>query len=137
MQQLLVSCVHMPRELANFTRRFQVWEYKVSHGQLLLRSVKGDGLPTRVDVLFKSVAAVHLPTAFDGLSVSETSEGEDTNLHLLPGLQQKHGKKTFIVRGSQFTGYVIAGAFAFHEDELEYYDPSHFTSINIGGHITK
>jgi hypothetical protein len=83
-------------------------------------------LPTRIDVLFKNVAAVHLPTILDGLAVSEATEEEKTELHVQVGLTRLDGRKVFVVHGSNFMGYVIAGIVAWHEDEREHYEPSHF-----------
>ena len=58
----------MSEAIVSFPRRFQIWLYSVSHGQLLLRSNRSGEFSTRIDVLFKNVAAIELPTAFDGLS---------------------------------------------------------------------
>jgi hypothetical protein len=55
-------------------RRFQLWSYRVSHSQLLLRSVKDAEHTSRIDVLFKGVDALDLPTRLDGL-VIENCEG--------------------------------------------------------------
>jgi hypothetical protein len=43
----------MSAQVADFQRKFQIWLYSVSHGQLLLRSNRSDEFRTRVDVLFK------------------------------------------------------------------------------------
>src|SRR4051794_7357175 len=50
-------------------RHFQIWRYEVGHAQLLLRSVKDDHHASRIDVLFKTVKAIDLPTRFDGLQI--------------------------------------------------------------------
>ena len=39
-------------------RRFQLWSYRVSHSQLLLRSVRDAEHTSRIDVLFKGVDAL-------------------------------------------------------------------------------
>ena len=116
----------MPNELLNCSRPFQIWEYTVGHAQLLLRSPKAVDLPTRVDVLFKNVAAIHLQTNLDSLRVSEAIEGEEIGLHSGLGATISKNRKIFVVRGSDFVGYVIAGAIAWHEDDGEYHDPSFF-----------
>ena len=117
----------MPTNAVNFSRRFQMWEYTVGHGQLLLRSPKTTGLSTRIDILFKNVAAVHLPTILDGLAVSEATEGERSELHVQVDPSRLEGRKVFVVRGSNFMGYVVAGIVASHEDEREYHEPSRFS----------
>jgi len=38
-------------------RFFQLWRMTVSHGRVLLRSTKADGIATRIDVLFKNARA--------------------------------------------------------------------------------
>jgi hypothetical protein len=110
-----------------FARRFQLWAYTVGHGQLLLRSPKSAGLSTRVDVLFKNVAAIHLPTILDGLAVSEATEGQKSELRVQVDPLRLEGRRVFVVRGTNFMGYVVAGVVASHEDEREYHEPSHFS----------
>src|SRR5689334_11720122 len=89
-------------------RRFQVWRYEVGHSMLLLRSTKGDQHATRVDVLFKPVKRLDLPTAFDGLTVERAGEGR------------------FDLRGDGWSGSVHATTVSVTEDEGEYFDPSPF-----------
>jgi hypothetical protein len=79
-----------------------------------------------VDVLFKDVAAMQLPTIFDGLSVVEASADEARGLNIQLGSLPLHGRKVFVIRGSNFEGYVIAGAVFWHEDEGQHFDESHF-----------
>lgn len=116
----------MPDELLNSPRRFRIWEYTVGHKQLLLRSTKDPGLSTRIDVLFKNVAAIHLCTSLDGLTISKVADGEniDPPLGIRPEILD--GMNLYIVRGAGFTGYVIAGVMGWHEDEGEYHDRSYF-----------
>src|SRR5580692_3599743 len=116
----------MRTDRIDFPRSFQMWAYTVGHAQLLLRSPKSTDLPTRIDVLFKNVAAVHLPTILDGLTISGATEEEKSELHVQVGLPRLDGRKVFVVRGSNFIGYVIAGVVAWHEDEREHYEASHF-----------
>jgi len=89
-------------------RRFQLWAYKVGHAQLLLRSVKGDGHQTRLDVLFKNVHRVELPTLMQGLVIAERPDGG------------------YDVSGDGWSGQVQAGTCVTAEDAGEYFDPSPF-----------
>jgi hypothetical protein len=106
----------MAKEIMRFSRMFQLWRYSVSHSQLLLRS-KSPDLPTRIDVLFKGVSLIHLPTLFDSLVIFESSEEV--------GKQSKSQKK-FLIESSDFKGHVNALAVFSHEDEGDYFDPSFF-----------
>jgi len=116
----------MSTQLISFPRRFQMWAYTVGHGELLLRSPKAPGLPTRIDVLFKNVSGIHLPTLSDGLQISEATEKEETKLRSQLSSSRLEGRKVFVVRVEGFMGYVIAGVVAWHEDKGEYYEPSFF-----------
>jgi hypothetical protein len=89
------------------TRRFQMWLYAVSHGQLMLRSVKAEGEPRRVDILFKNVRSLNLPTTAEGLTISRIDDG-------------------FVMGGVNWTGHIEADACFVAEDEGEYFEPSPF-----------
>ena len=113
--------------LVAFPRGFQIWLYQVGHGQLLLRSTKADKFPTRVDILFKNVGAICLPMTFDGLTIVEAAENVAHDMWSRMHSVTLGSRKTFLISGSGFSGYVIAGSLAWHEDELEYYDKSYFS----------
>jgi hypothetical protein len=110
------------------TRFFQLWSYSVSHGELLFRSTKSTEFSTRIDVFFKGVKEVHLPTTSDGLSVTE---GSDTDIRKLSPLRQSpfgEDVKLFTVEGADFVGYVAALVALSHEDNGEYNEPSFFVA---------
>ena len=94
-------------------RHFELWRYEVGHAQLLLRSVKSDQNQTRIDVLFKVVEAIDLPTSFDGLRL------------------ERHDN-AFGLSGVGWSGSVIAGACFRAEDTGEYFDPSPFADSMPG-----
>jgi hypothetical protein len=103
-------------------RQFQMWSYIVSHSQLLLRSPKAPGLPTRIEVLFKDVSLIHLETSLDGLSICEV-EWSSADLPVdISQVPTRH--RLFRVATNAITGYVAAAAFFSSEDEKEYYDDS-------------
>jgi hypothetical protein len=121
-------------EVVKSDRRFTIWKYTVSHSSLLLRSTKSDGVPTRIDVLFKGVREFHLPTNFTGVSIVEASEMEVQQLGILrrsPSVDKSD--KVFKVQGRDFVGYVTAMAAFCHEDEREYYEPSFFHPVEVLG----
>lgn len=121
----------MPGQLMSFSRRFQMWRYAVGHGQLLLRSTKDPDFSTRVDVLFKNVAAIHLPTILAGMTVSDATDSEKSELNLQIDPSRLEGRKIFVVRGSNYLGYVVAGNVASHEDDRDYHEPSHFSILPV------
>jgi hypothetical protein len=114
-------------EIIKSDRRFQIWNYTVSHSSLLFRSTKSDGVPTRIDVLFKGVSEFHLPTSFTGLSLTKASDADVQRLcSLRPSLSLGKDRKVFKVQGLDFVGYVAALIAVCHEDEGEYDAPSFF-----------
>jgi hypothetical protein len=98
-----------PAESYETDRHFQVWRFTVSHSQLLLRSVKGRGHSTRIDVLFKGVDTIELPTSFDGLRIERNGE-------------------RYTVSGPGWSGHVTATACFRAEDDGKYFDPSPFAA---------
>lgn len=50
-------------------RVFKVWEYRVSHAQLLLRSPKSEAHPRNLDVIFVGVEYLDLPTRLEGIEI--------------------------------------------------------------------
>jgi len=51
-------------------RRFQVWEYRVSHGSLLVRSPKGLHAEKNIDLVFVGVGYMALPRLMRGVSIN-------------------------------------------------------------------
>lgn len=52
------------------SREFSVWDYNVSHAQLLIRSPKSTEMSDNIDIVFWGVKYVEIPTSFVGLSLS-------------------------------------------------------------------
>jgi hypothetical protein len=117
----------MNTEIINSKRLFQLWNYSVSHSELLFRSTKSTECPTRIDVFFKGVKEFHLPTTAKGLLITEAS---DADIRKLCTLRQppsfSKDVKVFTIQGGNFVGYVAALIALSHEDEGEYHDPSFF-----------
>jgi hypothetical protein len=105
----------------SFDRLFQIWTYVVSHSQLLLRSVKTQEAKSRIDILFKNVGLVCLTASLDNIAVEQVSPSVVGLTGTEPFLK---GRTVFQVKSSNYTGYVVAGAVACHEDQGEYHEPS-------------
>lgn len=114
----------MTSPLQQSSRVFQLWAYTVSMGRLLLRSTKTDESPTRMDIVFQNVEAVHLPALLRGLRVSEADPDESRRVIEANGLLPDADRTVFAISGSGFTGYVVAGAFVTSEDEGDFNEPS-------------
>jgi hypothetical protein len=109
-------------QIFSAARQFQLWSYVVSHRQLLLRSPKAAGLPTRLEILFKDVSLICIGITFDNLSIQEIERGSPD----LPidASYVPDGHRLFRLSTNTTAGYVAAAAFFSSEDEKEYYDDS-------------
>lgn len=73
-------------------RDFQVWEYQVGHGTLLVRSPKGPAGPrspertTNVDIVFVAVEYLSLPSSMRGLTLEQPTRQD------LEGLASQLGR---------------------------------------------
>jgi hypothetical protein len=106
----------------SFNRVFEVWKYQVGHGQLLLRSTKNDECPTRIDLGFKDVVYVQLPTL---VNVASVRVGGATELPSAVGAElDLQGRKVFVLESDCVGGIIVAGFAAWSEDVGEYHEPS-------------
>ena len=120
----------MPIELS---RMVQLWSYTVGHGQLLLRATKDRDHPTRVDVLFKGVAAMQLPSVMTSLVVRDAEPDERARILSSTSVEMPNERHCFVLEGPDFQGWVIAGVAVTVEDEGEYYEPSPLLDGLLGG----
>jgi hypothetical protein len=54
-------------------RVFQVWDYRVSHKQLLIRSPRGPECSENIDLVFWGVRALQVPTTLHGIELNVLS----------------------------------------------------------------
>lgn len=102
-------------------RLFDIWTYYKGHRQLVLRaphftSIHEAVFPTRVDVLFKNVHALRLPTRMRGLTVSIANDELATRVARELAPRRSPSQQVFVLRGEDYEGYVIASVVAMAED---------------------
>jgi hypothetical protein len=115
----------MHQEVFSFQGRFQLWSFTVSHSQILIRSVKSEKRQTRIDVLFKDVSSLSLPTILDDFSIVEIDNPPDTH-EISKSIYFDRKSYRVLFEGGE--GIIVAGAMGWHEDNGEYFDPSFFAS---------
>ena len=114
-------------------RAFRMHAFFQGHSQLLLRAERHAGYsvpqyPTRIDILFKAVEFVKLPTTMRGFSLSTATPGDGSVAEAWLPRSFGPGSEVFVVRGSDYEGYVVAAAAYLCEDEVEDgYAPSALT----------
>lgn len=89
-------------------RVFKIWDYNVSHKQLLIRSPRTNGEVENIDVIFWGVEHISLASSFDGLSLERGVANSETSIPV------------FAV-GS---GHVIAAGCKVLVNQLEIFDSS-------------
>ena len=115
--------------MLRFNRKFLMWRYTVGHQQLLLRSVKAEESGTRIDILFKAVKHVCIPTTIEDIVIEEIRSAPGSH----PTWASTPDAQMFKVSGKHGEGYVVAGALAHSEDEGEYDSPSKFDDSMLTG----
>lgn len=106
------------------SRQFQLWDYNVSHQQLLLRSPKSQEEETNVDLIFHGVEQISLPTSLAGVQiVAQPFDGEIATRERL-----STAGTVYVINSEGKTGWIVAyGCWAFEnrvglfESTLQYY----------------
>lgn len=97
-------------------RDFQLWEYKVSHGCLLIRSPKGPEIAKNVDLICVGVDYLAAPRHIRGIELVEGTAEEITTLsHLLGKDIQPTNLRVIVSEGRRFP--IVAVGFKFSENE--------------------
>jgi len=115
-------------------RTFKVWQYEVSHGQLLIRSPKAPATRaspaflTNVDLVCLGVEYMAVPRVFQGLELVAPSPDEIRQLERLLGRAiAPENLKILSSDGRRFS--VVASTFLFSENDWDIFDsPFEFRS---------
>ena len=103
------------------SRMFQTWEFKVSHGQLLIRSPKDANHSTNVDLIFSGVEYVDLPRHLGQLEVQHPDEAD---ISFIGERLAKQGSSNsiFVLTSDSRRYHVVAAALTISENELDIFD---------------
>lgn len=101
-------------------RAFQVWDYNVSHKQLLIRSPASPDLAGNVDLVFWQVEFVAIPTAFHGLAIDLPTKVEKASVEKHTG--ESPFSKVFCLETGKLRHLVVAGGFKALMNELDIFD---------------
>jgi hypothetical protein len=115
-------------------RAFQVWEYQVSHANLLIRSpqkpasVNGPAQTTNIDIHFQGVDYFALPRQLHGLEFGAATQEDIEYLQRLLGKQiAAAGVHILLSEGRRFE--VVADAVSVTENDWDIFDsPIQFRS---------
>jgi hypothetical protein len=106
-------------------RSFSIFGYAMSHGLLLLRSVKSGGAPaTRVDILFQDVRVLEIRAWFKGIKIEEVDPTFVEGRHSNPEEMIEYGNRVYAITSSGWSGFIVGGVVQFNEDDGDRFGPS-------------
>jgi len=101
-------------------RRFQVWEYRVSHASLLIRSPKSSHFEQNVDIMFVGVEYLRVPSSLQGVVLDEST---DEDLSEVKGVAENVDRgrvHVLISEGNRFI--VVASACKVSENDGDIFE---------------
>jgi hypothetical protein len=110
---------------ARFNGEFTVVLYHQHHGVLLLRSGdRDDGGPRRIELLFRGVVWMSLPSWLNDFTIEQCLLDEIIERVPPNHLGKAQSRKVFRIDIDRTPHYVIAGSVSAARDERSYFDPS-------------
>ncbi len=100
-------------------RNFQLWEYNVSHGSLLIRSPKKGDHKYNIDVKFYGVEFVSVPRHLEHIAIVNASNEE---IQYLKNLIGKSIENVFVLKSAKARHLVAAAGIKVDENELDIFD---------------
>jgi hypothetical protein len=105
----------MTHKLAT-ARVFQIWEYRVSHGSLLIRSPKGSDGSSNIDIVCVGVEYIASPTLLRGVEILKPSTDEMDALEKTLGTSLAAASVHVIASSGQRYLIVAAGVRVEHHE---------------------
>ena len=109
--------------MQHFKRNFRLWDFRVSHDQLLLRSPKTAENPKNLDVAFVGVEYVELPTKLKELTVGEAGDNDFRRADQAVGSPVPRGQ-VFVIESGGRRYVVVAAAVKVFENDLDIFESS-------------
>jgi hypothetical protein len=102
-------------------RQFQLWEYHVSHGSLLIRSPAAPALARSIDLIFVGVEYLNAPRHLGEIAVSEATADE---IQRLQEILQKRvvSSRVWALQSSRGRFLVVAAALKVQEHIGDIFD---------------
>ncbi|MEN8216846.1 MAG: hypothetical protein ABFS56_10835 [Pseudomonadota bacterium] len=106
-----------------YQRTFRLWEFNVSHDQLLLRSPKKKYQPKNVDIAFVGVGYVEIPTRLEGIKICQPSKAEIEKVCEILGKKVAHDEIHVLSSGEK-RYLVVAAAKKMCDNDLDIFESS-------------
>lgn len=102
-------------------RTFQLWDYKISHGFLLVRSPKDATHSLNIDLVFMEVEYIHCPRFLKGIQVLPPSEQEVVGIGYDLG-KSVEAKNVHILKCGHHRFIVVAHSLRILESDMDIFD---------------
>lgn len=102
-------------------RVFQLWEYRVSHGQMLVRSPKSPTQEVNVDIAFVDVEYVDLPRYLREVEIDDPTETDIAFAVDRPG-KQVEAKAITVLKAKGKRYIVVATAAKVTESDMDIFE---------------
>ncbi|HEX3658754.1 MAG TPA: hypothetical protein VHV55_23380 [Pirellulales bacterium] len=104
-------------------RRFRIWDYNVSHNQMLLRSPKSPEVAKNIDIVFWGVEYIGIPTTLDAVELTRVENDDKAIGDFLPA-KAHEAANVYRLASGQKQYFVAASGFKVLENELDIFDSS-------------
>jgi hypothetical protein len=109
--------------MQEFKRSFRLWDFRVSHDQLLLRSPKNASAPRNLDVAFVGVEYLELPTKLRELTLGAAEPDDHKKAEQVLGrLIPKDW--VFVISSDERRHLIVAAAVKVFENDLDIFESS-------------
>lgn len=104
-------------------RYFEVWEFRVSHEQLLLRSPRTKEQPRNIDVIFGGVDYMELPSKLGEIEIVEPTEADLTRVRTAYKAEVRPDwVRVLVSRGRRYL--VVAAGMKVEDNDLDLFESS-------------
>ena len=106
-------------------RYFVLFDYLISHGQLLLRSQKAKGHDQNIDIIFFDATYIQVFAYLDGVAIRKTENATGFGYNSVSSYLGHNNNSLFEVEtklGEKY--YIAASFFRVYENELEFGETS-------------
>ncbi|NBA86185.1 hypothetical protein GVN16_10460 [Emticicia sp. CRIBPO] len=114
----------MSKEIFKSDRYFTVFDYLVSHGQLLIRSDKRKGSKENIDIIFFDTSFMQLFTTLSGITIRLVNSNSITTYTAVKKYLSYEENNLFEIESEGEKYYIAASFVKIFENELEFNETS-------------
>jgi hypothetical protein len=114
----------MSKEIFKSEKYFSVFDYFISHGQLLIRAAKREGQNANIDIIFFDTTFIQLFTMLHGLTITLVRKDLIRNYNSVNKYLKFDNSNLFELKSGDERYYIAASFVKVFENELEFNETS-------------